>query len=626
MMRLRSVMRLRSFLVVGAALVVLASATTLALASRRIHAEQAAYSVPSAGRCTPSTLNASAVLPGTGLAVSPLPDSYDASTQTQISLLGPPSGAIGAVHVTGSETGSHSGRLTAYSQGDGASFVPAHGFVPGETVTVRGTVKVGAREQPFAYHFVVAHQDPVDYAAAAAANVPHDYAEMQHFHSRPELQPPVLVVTQDSPQATAGDLFAAAYGGPGPSGPMIFEASGNLVWFHPLPKGTEATNLQVQQYDGQPVLTWWQGRIPPQGFGQGEEIIDNSAYREIGRVHAGNGYLADLHEFHITAQGTALLTVFDPIDCNLSSLGGPSGGAVTDSIFQEIDLKTGLVRREWNSLDHVALSDSYSSATSANTIWPFDYFHLNSIDQLADGTTLISARNTSTLYELDTRTGQVLTRIGGKHSSVKLTAGAATAYQHDATMLANGTISVFDNGGVPKVHAHSRGLILAVNPEARTDKVVAEYQHSAPPLSSGSQGDVQAQADGDVFIGWGAEPYFSEFSAGGQVLYDAHWHGSYQSYRSYRFSWTGSPGEPPAIAATTSGGQVTVYASWNGDTRTASWRVLAGPSAQQLTPVASAARSGFETTIVAPVAEAYVAVQALGAAGEVLGTSRAIAG
>ncbi len=84
---------------------------------------------------------------------------------------------------------------------------------------------------------------------------------------------------------------------------MIFEEAGNLVWFHPLPKGTEATNLQVQQYDGQPVLTWWQGRIPPQGFGQGEEIIDNSSYREIGRVHAGNGYLADLHEFHITPRG-----------------------------------------------------------------------------------------------------------------------------------------------------------------------------------------------------------------------------------------------------------------------------------------------------------------------------------
>jgi hypothetical protein len=613
-------------LVLGGVLVVLASATTLALASRRISAEQAAYNAPSAGRCTPTQLNTPAVLPGTTIAVSPLPDSYDASTETQVSLLGAAPSTLGAVHVSGSESGTHSGRLIAYSQGDGASFVTPKPFDPGETVTVRGSVKVGARTQRFAYHFVVAHQDPVDYDAASAASQPRDYNEMQHFHSRPELQPPALVVSASSGQTALGDMFAAPYNGPGQTGPMIFDEAGKLVWFHPLAAGLAATNLQVQQLGGEPVLTWWQGRIPPQGFGQGEEIIDNTSYREVGRVHAGNGYLADLHEFHITPQGTAVLTVFDPIDCNLSSLGGPSGGAVTDSSFQEIDLKTGLVRREWNSLDHIPLSDSYSSPTSSSTIWPFDYFHLNSIDQLANGTTLISARNTSALYELNTITGQVLASIGGKQSSVKLTAGAATAYQHDATVLPNGTISVFDNGGVPKVHAQSRGLVLAVDTQTKTDTVVAEYDHHSPPLAAGSQGDVQTLANGDVFIGWGAEPYFSEYSASGQLLFDAHMHGTYQSYRSYRFPWTGVPSEPPAIAAASAGSQVAVYASWNGDNRTASWQVLAGPSASQLAPVASAARSGFETEVKTPVAEAYVAVQALGAAGEVLGTSRTIRG
>ncbi|HTC73331.1 MAG TPA: hypothetical protein VK655_10625, partial [Solirubrobacteraceae bacterium] len=129
-----------------------------------------------------------------------------------------------------------------------------------------------------------------------------------------------------------------------------------------------------------------------------------------------------------------------------------------------------------------------------------------------------------------------------------------------------------------------------------------------------------------VFIGWGAEPYFSEFSSSGQLLYDAHMHGSYQSYRTYRFPWTGAPSEAPAVAASTSGGQLTVYASWNGDTRTAGWRVLGGPSAGQLTTVASASRTGFETPVAVPAAQAFVAVQALGPAGEVLGTSRTISG
>jgi len=617
-------MPLRSALVVGGVVVALASATTLALASRRISAEQSAYSAPSVGRCTPLQLNRSAVLPGTNLAVSPTPDSYDASAQTQISLLGAAPGAIADVRVNGSISGSHDGHVDAYSQGDGASFVPAKPFVAGETVTVRGRVKVGTREQPFAFHFVVAHQDPIVYKPTATT--PHDPDEMDHFHTRPELLAPIVLETTHNTGASAGDLFAAPYSGPGPSGPMIFEEDGNLVWFDPLAGGLAATNLQVQQLGGQPVLTWWQGEIPPQGFGEGEEIIDNSSYQQVGRVRAGNGYKADLHEFHITADGTALLTVFDPIDCDLTSVGGPSGGAVTDAMFQEIDLKTGLVRRQWTSLDHIALSESYSSPVSTSTKWPFDFFHVNSIDQQSDGTTLISARNTSALYELNTFTGRVLAHIGGKHSNFKLARGADTAYQHDASVLPNGTISVFDNGGVPKVHPQSRGLVLSVNAQTHSDTVVSEYEHASPPLSAGSQGNVQVLEDGNVFIGWGAEPYFSEYSASGQLLYDAHMHGSYQSYRAYRFPWTGSPSSPPSVAVSSSHGHLTVYASWNGDTRTASWRVLAGPSASKLTPVTTAARSGFETAIPTSLAGGYVAVQSLGPEGAVLGTSHTIPG
>jgi hypothetical protein len=131
----------------------------------------------------------------------------------------------------------------------------------------------------------------------------------------------------------------------------------------------------------------------------------------------------------------------------------------------------------------------------------------------------------------------------------------------------------------------------------------------------------------DLFVGWGSEPFFSEYSPSGKLLFDAHMHGSYQSYRGYRFAWTGAPASAPQVAATAAlGGSLDVYASWNGDTRTASWRVLAGSSAQTLAPVASAPRSGFETTIVAPHAAPYVAVEALDAAGAVLGSSRTIRG
>ncbi len=599
------------------------SAAALAFGAHRIAAEQAAFRAPAGPHCVPAQLNRSAILPGTSLAVSPLPDSYDASVRTQISLLGAPASALSAVRVSGSSSGRHSGSLRAYSQGDGASFVPSRPFTPEETVTVSGRVRTSRGTRSFGYRFVVARKDTITYRPVA--HVTKDYHEMQHFRSAPTLQAPVLAVTARSPGTAPGDIFLGPYSGPGPSGPAIFSDTGELVWFQPLRGEAASTNLQVQQLDGKPVLTWWQGYIPPEGFGEGEEIIDNTSYAQVGRVHAGNGYKADLHDFHITPQDTALLTVFDPIECNLSAVGGPSGGAVTDSAFQEIDLRTGLVRREWHSLDHVGLSDSHSAPEGSSREWPYDYFHINSIDQQPGGSTLISARNTWALYQLATASGQIVLRIGGKHSEVRGT-GVNTAYQHDATVLANGTISIFDNGAVPKVHPQSRAIVVGLEPRARTDEVIARYEHARPSLSSGSQGNVQTLSAGNLFVGWGSEPYFSEYSSRGQLLYDAHMHGSYESYRAYRFPWSAVPAAPPAIAAGDTGGHTTVFASWNGATDVASWTVLGGSSPSTLSPVASAAKSGFETSIPTPGSEPYVAVQALAGSGAVLGTSHAIKG
>jgi hypothetical protein len=611
-------------------LVALVSIATIAYGAKRIAAEQANYNGPQAPQCAPSTLNRSAVLPGTNLSVSPLPDSRDSSPETQISLLGTPVSALSKVSVVGSQSGTHSGQLLGYSQGDGASFVPSERFTPGEAVTVRGLLSLAGKSQRFAFHFTVSEPDPIPRpksSPAIPADVNGSPSDYQTFHSRPELHPPTVDVTTAAPQTTTGDILTAPYAGPGQDGPMIFDNTGNLVWFDPLPYGTEATNLQVQTYEGEPALTWWQGYIPPQGFGEGEEVIANSAYQQVAHIEAGNGYEADLHDFHIYPNDTAVLTVFNPIHCNLSSLGGSRDAAVTDGVFQEIDLETRLVRREWHSLDHVALSESHASPLRSTPQWPFDFFHINSIDVHQNGTTLISARNTWSVYELNSQTGQIMFSAGAKHGTVQMGAGTPTAYQHDATELANGEISIFDNGGVPNVHPQSRGILVKIDPQTDSDTLLASYEHPRA-ISSGSQGNIQALPDGNVFIGWGAEPYVSEFSASGQLLFDAHMPATEESYRSYRFPWTGTPSSIPSIVASaaSASGPVTAYVSWNGATNVASWRLLAGPSPDQLTAVATVARTGFETELSTPGPETYVVAQALNEAGGVLSTSRTIKG
>jgi Arylsulfotransferase (ASST) len=368
------------------------------------------------------------------------------------------------------------------------------------------------------------------------------------------------------------------------------------------------------------VLTWWQGTITGHGFGLGEDVIANSTYTEIAHVHAGNGLRSDLHEFQLTPRATALVTAYSPQLCNLASAGGRSYAAATDGVLQEIDVNTGLVRFQWTSLDHVALGDSHEPASHGSTEWPFDFFHINSINSDSDGSLLVSARNTWAVYDIDPRTGQIEWQLGGKRSSFALGAGVSTAWQHDSRPQPNGTISIFDNGASPRVHGQSRGVVVSVNTQRKAASLVAQFERPTPIIAE-SQGNLQALANGDWLVGWGQVADLSEFNSAGQLVFDAHFPTHVQSYRAFRFAWEGVPAQPPQFVVSADAFH-TVYASWNGATSVASWRVLAGPSATSLQPVAQAPRSGFETAITPPLGTGgVISVQALNANGTVIGAA-----
>ena len=213
-------------------------------------------------------------------------------------------------------------------------------------------------------------------------------------------------------------------------------------------------------------------------------------------------------------------------------------------------------------------------------------------------------------------------RIGGKKSDLRLAPAAVFAWQHDIQEQPDGTLRIFDNEAAPKVRDESRGLILSVDAESRRATRKRALVHKPDPLLAGTQGNVQGLSQGRMFVGWGSQGYFSEFGPDGTMLFDARIARGQDTYRAYRFAFAGTPGDAPALAAT-DGGR-TVHASFNGATGLRSWEVLAGDSPDSLTPVATAARRGFETRIRVRDAAAYVAVRAKDAEGKVLGTSKAI--
>jgi hypothetical protein len=562
------------------------------------------------------------------LAVSPEPGTPDASPSTQISFLGTGATRVSDVHVVGSRSGAHAGVLRAYSTGTGESFLPAHPFLAGEHVTVTAQVSTGGATSSARSSFTIAHQAPVSQTEFPIN--PGDPHAVQHYATAPSLTPStVSITTQAKPGAAPGDLLLAPYQGEGTAGPMIVEQNGNLVWFHPLPSGEQATSLKVQQYDGKPVLTWWQGRILEVGFGQGEDVIYNTSYQPVGSVHAGNGYHADLHEFRLEPEGTAWIDMFDPIEANLSRYHGLSNGTITDSVIQEIDVKTGLVMWEWHALGHIPISESHNPAPKAS--YPWDYVHINSISpggeggSSQNGDVLLSSRNTWTLYDVDLRSGAVRWRLGGEHSNFKLGPGTRTYWQHDAEWQPGGLISVFDNGSDPPKEKQSRGLLLDPNLATHTVTLVKQFVNPTKTLLASSQGNLLTLPGGDWLMGYGGLPNFTEYDSSGQVLLDGTLGKNVQDFRTYLTPWSGqAPGAPSVIAAPGAGGTIAVSVSWNGATEVASWRVLAGASPSALGPVATGAKTGFQTTIAVPAAGPYVAVQALGAAATVIGTSATV--
>jgi Arylsulfotransferase (ASST) len=570
--------------------------------------------------CLPATLGHSAALAGTTVDVSPAPDTATANPATQVSFLGAPVADIQHVSVVGSRTGYHHGELRGYTQGDGGSFVPEKPFDAGEQVAVHAVIGAGGAGKPIAFSFHVDTPYPIATTPGFPAS-PAAPADYQSFATLPGVQAPIMTVTVPDRDPGAGEILTTNGPGVGQNGPLIYTSQGRLVWFDKLSGEEAAEDLNEQVYEGRPALTWWKGRVLELGFGQGEDLVMNSNYRTLARVVGGNGLGADLHDFQLAPRGIAYISAYNPVRCDLTPVKGARDGAIDDTAIQEIDMKTGLVRWEWHSLDHVGASESeVETPTGAS---PWDYFHLNSIDPEPDGDLLISARSTWAGYQLEAGTGRVLWRLGGNRSYFKMGPGTRMAWQHDGQMLGDGEVTFFDDGANPPIHQQSRAVRIALDLKTREAHLVASFSHSNPPLLGASQGNAQTLADGNTVVGYGGVPAISEYARDGSLLFDAHQPFDTSFYRAFRFPWSGQPQSPPAVLADVdeTGEETIVHASWNGATDVSSWRVLAGKGSGALAAQTVIPASGFESSTILPQKYTRVAVQALDSAGHVLGTS-----
>ncbi|KAI1343523.1 ASST-domain-containing protein [Xylariaceae sp. FL0016] len=481
----------------------------------------------------------------------------------------------------------------------------------------------------------------------------------QQFRSAAELEAPVVNILQwdESCASSRYTLLTPRGGGTRKAQATILDDHGNLVWTTGW-ENQQIYNLMVQKYKGEDYLTFWAGNDAVGGHGAGTIHMLDKHYDHFKEIRAADGLDADLHDFRITDAGTALITVYEIVQMDMSSMGKYHYGPVWDCIVQEIDLETGKAVFEWRATDHWSLTDSFKDiGGDGEPGRAYDFFHLNSIEKDARGNYLVSSRYTKALTYINGTDGEVLWILGGKRNMFRdLSGGRATAiaYQHDARQTlasaddddaggnATVTVTVFDNGvedGHPTA-ADTRGLKVRLDEAALTATVVAEYlnPHRVRGVSQGSFQPLDH--NGHVLLGYGNTAAYTEFDArDGRPLCDVHFApesrfgtGDVQSYRVYKYAWRGWPRTRPAAVVGHDGyKRWSVYASWNGATEVARW-VLQGAEAMGAPEagwrdleIRTKVRfeTGFELQTTYPPA---LRVVAMDAAGQQLGISQPLDG
>lgn len=249
---------------------------------------------------------------------------------------------------------------------------------------------------------------------------------------------------------------------------------------------------------------------------------------------------ADLHDFELLDDGNALLLAYRRRQVDLTSFGGAADAIVYDPIIAE-RTPDGDTVWLWDGSDHLDLDDvpppNVERKLRARPPAVADYAHPNSLELYADGDVLLSVRNYDCVYRIDRQTGDIVWTFGGMYcqdNEFEVTGDPydGFSHQHDATLLENGNILLFDNGNLHDP-PRSRVVEYAIDEHARTAELVWSHDDGR---YTGYFGGAERLGNGNTLISWGAlnDPLVTEVTPSGDRVFTLSLPPGQRTYRAYQ--------------------------------------------------------------------------------------------
>ncbi len=229
---------------------------------------------------------------------------------------------------------------------------------------------------------------------------------------------------------------------------------------------------------------------------------------------AGGGRATGPHELRLFDNGYCLFGIeFRTMD--LSSVGGRADASVRGLVIEHHRNNASLL---WNIFEHLEVTEGAADIDlRAAEINPW---HGNAIDIDHDGHLLVSFRNSDQIVKINSKTGEIIWRLGGKKSSFAFANDPLNGFshQHGIRRLANGNVILFDNGNLHSPPT-SRAVEYQLDEQAKTATLVWKFQHE-PALFSFALGFAQRLPNGNTLICYGAAQRIIEVDPAGTKVWD----------------------------------------------------------------------------------------------------------
>jgi hypothetical protein len=292
----------------------------------------------------------------------------------------------------------------------------------------------------------------------------------------------------------------------------VIDNTGRVVWYHRFPDGA-GLNFQPQptgRYMAFPPMAG------PAEFGKWQELDPlGNLTRAFG---CADGLPTRFHDLIALPDGSYWLMCDETREMDLTAHGGVADAQVTGTQVQHVS-GSGDVLFQWSPFDHFDITDLDPASRTGSMV---NWTHGNAIDLDDEGNLLISFRSLDEIAKIETSTGGVLWRLGGRRNQFSFlnTSSPAFIRQHGLRVTGRSQLMLLDNLGEPAGSRVERYEVEAgaTGDQGHTARLISTYVPDSRVVAQ-LGGTTQPLPGGRTLVAYGSGGRVEEYDAAGQVVW-----------------------------------------------------------------------------------------------------------